>query len=217
MQHVFNTHCSGLEVPVSARRRTRVDPRLFVGILLVVLAVAGVVGVVQAAARTTRVYAAATALASGDTISDDKLRAVEVSAAMSTDLYLTRLDGSPRIATRPIGAGELVPLSALGMADPGRAAVVVPISGVLPADIGPGTDVEVWAAEPGQRPGTFTAPRVLVTNAHVVRVIESDGLVASDSVNVEVRVARTDLPAVFGATANGSRLQLVPTVQPVGR
>ena len=49
-------------------RKTRVDPRLIIGIVLVAGSIAGVVGVVQSTVQTTTVYAMGQAVAAGDTI-----------------------------------------------------------------------------------------------------------------------------------------------------
>ncbi|MFD2759150.1 CpaB family protein [Gulosibacter faecalis] len=193
---------------VGARRR--IDPRLVIGIVLVLGSIAGVVGIVQAAAQTTTVYAVKSAVAAGDALSADALTPVEVSAATPTDLYLTEVGDGDFIATRPIGAGELVPLTALGDADTSMAAVVVTIPGELPAGVTTGSTVELWSASPGERMGTYSAPTVIVAEAQVVRVIESDDFVATSQVDVELRIPDSEISTVMSATSNGARLQLVP-------
>lgn len=196
-------------------RRTRVDPRLIIGIVLVAGSIAGVVGVVQSTAQTTTVYALGQAVAAGDTITAEQLTAVEVSAATPTKLYLTEASAESYIATRPIGAGELVPLTALGDADTSSAAVVVSIPGELPGGISTGTTVEIWSAAAGERMGTYDAPQVLVAQAQVIRVIEQDDFVATAQVDVELRIPDDEVATVMSATSNGARLQLVPLHEPV--
>ncbi|WP_282852622.1 SAF domain-containing protein [Gulosibacter sediminis] len=196
-------------------RRTRVDPRLIIGIVLVAGSIAGVVGVVQSTAQTTTVYALGQAVAAGDTITAEQLTAVEVSAATPTELYLTEASAESYIATRPIGAGELVPLTALGDADTSSAAVVVSIPGELPGGISTGTTVEIWSAAAGERMGTYDAPQVLVAQAQVIRVIEQDDFVATAQVDVELRIPDYEVATVMSATSNGARLQLVPLHEPV--
>ncbi|UQN15256.1 SAF domain-containing protein [Gulosibacter sp. ACHW.36C] len=200
---------------MATARRSRVDPRLVIGIVLVAGSIAGVVGVVQSTAQTTTVYALGQAVAAGETITAEQLTAVEVSAATPTELYLTDASADSYIATRPIGAGELVPLTALGEADTSSAAVVVSIPGELPGGVGTGTTVEIWSAAAGERMGTYDAPQVIVAEAQVIRVIEQDDFVATAQVDVELRIPDGEIATVMSATSNGARLQLVPIHEPV--
>lgn len=128
---------------------------------------------------------------------------------------LTEASAESYIATRPIGAGELVPLTALGDADTSSAAVVVSIPGELPGGISTGTTVEIWSAAAGERMGTYDAPQVLVAQAQVIRVIEQDDFVATAQVDVELRIPDDEVATVMSATSNGARLQLVPLHEPV--
>lgn len=200
------------------RNHFRLDPRLLVGSVLVVASILGVVWVVSAAKQTVAVYVAAAPIAQGDAISTQSLSLVEVPVDRSNDLYLMPdgfTDGEV-ITTRPIGVGEFVPLSALGAGDAMSAPVVVSISGALPENVGTGIAVELWAAVPGERPGTYEAPGVVVQEAQVVRVLESQQLVNSGQVEVELRIPDSDLAEVLTALTNGARLHIVPVYQPVG-
>ncbi|KAB1641156.1 SAF domain-containing protein [Gulosibacter chungangensis] len=200
------------------RQRIRLDPRLLIGSVLVIASVLGVVWVVSAAKQTVPVYVAAVAIAQGDTISEQSLSLVEVPVAGSNELYLSpeSLSDAAIITTRPIGAGEFIPLSALGAGDDASAPVVVAISGALPENVSTGVAVELWAAAPGERPGTYEPPVVLVQQAQVVRVLESQQLVNNGQVEVELRLPDADLAEVLTALTNGSRMHLVPVFQPVG-
>lgn len=210
----------------SFRNRLRLDPRLLIGSILVVASVCGVIWVVSSANRTVSVYVASAPIAQGDPLTSQSLSIVEVPVSASNELYLTPeqfddsgfagLDGAAVISTRPIGEGEFLPLSAVGVADESSAPVVVTISGALPEHVSTGVTVELWAASPGERPGTYGAPVVLVQQAHVVRVLESQQLVNSGQVEVELRIPDADLAEVLTALTNGSRLHVVPVYRPVG-
>ncbi|MDJ1372548.1 SAF domain-containing protein [Gulosibacter molinativorax] len=202
----------------SLRQRIRLDPRLLIGCVLVVASVLGVIWVVSQAKQTVAVYVAAAPIAQGDAITEQSLSIVNVPISDSHELYLTpdRFDGSAVISTRPIGQGEYLPLSAIGAGDETSAPVVVTISGALPEDVGTGVAVELWAAAPGERPGTYNTPVALVQQAQVVRVLESQQLVNSGQVEVELRIPDTDLAEVLTALTNGSRLHVVPLYRPVG-
>lgn len=201
-----------------SRFRLRLDPRLLIGSLLVVASVLGVVWVVSSAKQTVPVYVAAAPIAQGDAVTEQSLSLVEIPVAATNDLYLTPegLADASIITTRPIGEGEFVPLSALGVGDETSAPVVVTISGALPENVGTGVAVELWAAAPGERPGTYNTPVVLVQQAQVVRVLESQQLVNNGQVEVELRIPDADLAEVLTALTNGSRLHVVPVYQPLG-
>ena len=204
--------------PARRPRLPRLDPRMLVGIVLVIASVVGVVLVVLSANRTVPVYAASGPLAPGDALDAERLALIEVPAGAGLELYLApdRLPASAVVVTRPIGAGELVPLSALGEADRSLVPVDVPISGSAPGGVGIGAEVSLWAAEPGERPGSYATPRELVAVAHVVRLIEHDRMIGGGQLELELRVPEGQVASVLAAVTNGSRLHVVPRHSPMG-
>ncbi|PJJ71268.1 hypothetical protein CLV46_0810 [Diaminobutyricimonas aerilata] len=195
------------------RRRLSVDPRLLIGLALVAVSVAGVVALLGAADTSVPVYAAREALAPGDEIDAGDLVAVEarIDDAESHYLLASALPSSGAVVTRAVGAGELVPLSAVGRADSGRlAAVVLPLGGALAEGVREGRAVDVWVARESED-GRVEAPSVLVSGATVARIVETDGLVVDDeAVQVEVLVPTGRLARVIEAVAAGDVLSLVP-------
>ena len=192
------------------------DPRLLIGVGLVIVAVIGVVGVVLAANRTVSVYAAAAPIAAGAPVDPGAFDVVEVHVATPSGLYLAPGDATDDLViTRPIGPGEFIPLSALGTEDAGMSAVVVPITGAVPASVATGSDVTLWAAQPGEKSGTFAASAVLVESAHVVALIAEERMIGSGSVQLELRVPAAQVAAVLDAIANGAQLQVVPIHTPL--
>ncbi|SJM54486.1 SAF domain-containing protein [Gulosibacter sp. 10] len=196
----------------ATRRRIRLDPRLLIGSLLVVASVIGVTWVVAAANQTVAVYAAAKPIAQGDALGATELSIVEVPVSETNDLYLTPelLSAEGGTATRPIGAGELIPISAVGAAEQGVSEVVVTVSGALSERIAPGTAVELWSAAPDERPGAYRPPTVVVDEAQVVRVLEAEQFVHSGETEVELRIPEHALAEVLAAATNGARMHLVP-------
>lgn len=214
-------------LPMPARRSIAIDPRLPIGLALVLASVAGVVGVVAAADATTTVYAAAGALAPGQRVTADDLveRHVVLDGADARYLTPQSLPSDGAVALRAVGAGELVPVGALGAADGVRlTSLVVETSARLSAAIVPGAPVDVWAAVPSVRmPGTTeeatapVGPTVLVADAGVVRVLEQQGMtVDGGGVAVEVRLPRGSVADLLQAVADGAELSLVPAGLPIG-
>jgi len=189
------------------------DPRFAIGLGLVVASVIGVYAIVQSADRTSDVYAARSPLVAGQRVDADDLVVRSVRLGGADRLYLASdaLPGDGAVATRSVKAGELVPASAIGStASVNETSVVLRVKGDLAASIAPGTNVDVWSAAQTQR-DRYDPPAVLVGGATVVRVIETDAMVASDdALSVEVRVPKKKVAAVLEAIANADAISLVP-------
>lgn len=201
---------------IRTRPRRALDPRLVLGILLVVGSVAGVVALVSATSTTTPVLAAARPLAPGEVISADDVEVVDVRLGASSDGYLAELPAGV-VATRVVGEGELIPVDAVGSGDGVRlAAVVLAVDGDLAEAVAPGALVDVWAAR-AQEGGGFGPPAVIASGATVVRLVASESVVTGGrTTGVEVLVPRPRLARVLEAVANADAVSLVPLAIPVG-
>jgi hypothetical protein len=195
------------------RRRVPFDPRVLIGILLVLGSVAGVVWVVSANDRTVPVYAATEALVPGTRLTADSVRVARVRLGAAQERYLVApLPAQGVVVTRSVAEGELVPLSALGAAaSVTDASVVVPLSTKPAASVGPGAVIDLWAAaKPSGTGEKAPPPHVLVSGATAVRVITPSGLLATDrSATLEVEVPRDDVAAVLQAVADGEAVSAV--------
>lgn len=194
------------------------DPRFAIGIFLVFASVVGVGFLVSTADRTEQVWAATDSLTAGDVVDSGDLELRSVRLGDTAGRYLGR-DALPEdgvIVTRTIAAGELVPASAVGAADSAKlASVVVGVDGQLAQSIIAGAVVDVWSAAPTDN-GDYGPPAVLVSGATVVRLVESDGIIAQgDASGVEVLVPRGRIASVLEALANGHSVSLVPMSTPL--
>lgn len=201
---------------VRTARRIAFDPRLAIGLALVLASIAGVVAIVSGTDRTVQILAADGALAPGDRIDADDLRAQAVRLDGLDGLYLAPGDipVGGVVVTRPVAAGELVPASAVGSPQGLRlAAVVLDVQGALAASVQPASSVDIWAARP-LGGGAFGPPVAIVTGAGVVRLVESDSIVSGGTVAVEVLVPRTKLARVLEAIANRDAVSIVPAGLP---
>ena len=95
------------------------DPRLLVGILLVLASVVGVISLVGAADQTTEAYAAREPIAVGETLTADKLHRVKVRLGEVEQHYLTPESGldAGLVAVQRIGKDQLLPRESLGQLD----------------------------------------------------------------------------------------------------
>ncbi len=94
--------------------------------------------------------------------------------------------------------------------------VVVTVDGQLGAAIGPGSSVDVWAAEAAEAE-RLPAPDVIVPAAIVVRLLASESIVAGrQTTAVEVLVERDRTSRLLEAIANGDAISVVPADVPAG-
>jgi len=204
-------------VRTGKRKAFAFDPRLAIGLLLVVASVAGVVAIVSAADTSVQVYAARDPLAPGDRITSDDLEARSVRLDAAGTLYLEPGDvpGTGFVVTRSVAEGELVPASAVGSVDGLRlTSVVLTLSSPLAASVQPGSVVDIWAAEEVEN-GHFGPPTVIVPGATVVRLVESDSIVAADqATGIEVLVPKSKIARVLEALANDDAISVVPATIP---
>ncbi|HWH25758.1 MAG TPA: hypothetical protein VNT53_03850 [Pseudolysinimonas sp.] len=212
-----------------ARRRRVIDIRLVIGLALVAVSVAGVVGLVGAVDRRIAVYAAAEGLEPGDRVrvSDLVVRRVALDGAEKMYLAEGAVPSSGLVLTAVVRKGELVPRAALST-ETGQVttAIVLTVSTPPSEAAVPGSLVDVWAA-PSSTSGSpdpatedsddFASPVILVSDAVVVRVLDEAGLVSSGTASqIEVRVPRSRVARVLEAIAADDALAVVPAGLTIG-
>lgn len=201
-------------------RRLAIDPRLVIGMLLVVASAVGVFTLVSAADASETLYTARVTLTAGDRIDEDDLLPTSVREGAGGGLYLAPGDipAEGLVVTRTIGEGELVPLSALGSAAGLRlTAIVLSVDGQLAATVVAGSTVDVWVASEDAS-GEIGAPEVIVAGATVVRLVESETIVAGrQTTAVELLIPRDRVARVLEALALDATVSVVPADLPARR
>jgi len=189
------------------RRPSWRDPRLLVGLVLIALAVAAVVAIVQRADTTQPFYAAARDLAPGTVLGADDL--VVVNVRVSSGEYVPASDAVVgRVLGRTVGSGELVPAGAL-MSPDGYSARAIAVESAMPlADgVGVGSIVDVWVTvqtDAGPE-STLVGSALPVTD---VREAESS-LGAGGGQTVYVAVPLGDVGRVLDAVAADGDVAIV--------
>jgi hypothetical protein len=208
----------GSTQPRKRTRRFAFDPRLAIGLALVVASVSGVLAIVAAADETIAVYVAHDSLAPGDRVRPADLDEVQVRLDAAADEYLVpgEIPAAGVVATRAVGAGELLAASAVGRADGLRLSpLVLSVAGELAASVGPGALVDIWAASEVEN-GEFGPPTVIVPDARVVRLVESEGIIAGGGATaVEVLVPKSKVARVLEAVADSDVISIVPASIPL--
>jgi hypothetical protein len=188
------------------------DPRLVVGILLVLASTAGVVSLLGAADQTTEAYAAREAIAVGERLTADKLHRVKVRLGDLEQRYLTPESGLSEgaVAVQRIGQDQLVPRDSLGELDVlDRKPVAVTVDEALPAQAVAGSRVDVWVALPDARNG-YSQPSLLLPGAEIAQLTPgSTALGSARSTVVMVLVTDSQMPQLLGAQANKAKISVV--------
>lgn len=203
------------ESPAAAARLKRPswnDPRLLIGMLLVLVSVAGVVLLVGSADRTTEVFAAKDGIAVGERLTAENVVRAKVRLGDTEAHYLTAESGLSEgmVAVQRIGKDELVPKASLGTIDRlNRKPVAIAVEAALPAQAVAGARVDVWVAQPDAKNG-FGEPKMLLPGAEIAEVMAgTTTLGSSKSTVLMVLVPDGQMPALLGAQANDAKIAVV--------
>lgn len=188
------------------------DPRLLIGILLVLAAVAAVVALVGNAEKTVGVYVARDTLVVGQPVTTESLAVVRVRLGDVDGKYYGEGDRLPAnaVAVRVVPKGELVARSSLGGVDAlDRKPATLALTEPLPQEIVVGTHVDVWVAMPDDKNG-FSKPVLLLPGAEVAQVnTAGTALGANKTTQLMVLVTDDQMPRILGAVANKAKVAVV--------
>lgn len=207
--------------PVTAARRVQApswrDPRLLVGLVLVLASVVLGARVVSAAQQTVGVWSLTRAVGAGQPLTSADLRVVQVHLDEATaTAYLPASEGlaGDLVALRGLTQGELLPRTALGRTgDLSSRPVTVPVSGNVPQGVQVGALVDVWVVRSDGAPNgsVLTGPDLLVETAEVSAVVTGGGaLGARSGADIQVVVPQDAMPAVLQAVSDDDDIVLVP-------
>lgn len=183
------------------RKRWR-DPRLAAGLALVACSIVVGTLVVSGADDRVMVLSAANDLGAGTRIQPGDLRVVAVRLdAVGQYLGVSETELVGRTLARAVGAGELVPQSAIGSSGGPSRLVTLPVEPMHgPAGLGHGDRVDVYVSE---RDSTrSTASRLVLSNALVAEAgTGSDSATGETAVVLDVDPIAA--PAVVAAGRSG--------------
>jgi hypothetical protein len=177
------------------RHRWR-DPRLWLGVVLVLVSVLAGAALFSRADDTVPVWAADDDIQAGTPLTSDNVHSTRIHFSDSSDAsrYLSASDPLPAgaIAVRDVSAGELVAVSAISTSSgaPDRLPLAVGSAG-LPAGLEVGDTVDVWAVPGDDTTGAGSQESVQVLDGVTVTSLGAEAAGGLDSTR-EVLVA---LPA----------------------
>ncbi|SLK05801.1 hypothetical protein [Arthrobacter sp. P2b] len=188
------------------------DPRLLMGILLVLVSVAGVVFLVNSADRTTEVYAARDGIGVGEALTAENVVRAKVRLGETEQHYIPVESGLPEgvVAVQRIAKDQLVPRASLGEVDQlDRKPVALTIDETLPSQAVEGARVDVWVAQPDAKNG-YGEPKLLLSGAEIAEVTAGSTALGSTKTTVlMVLVEDSHMPALLGAQANEAKISVV--------
>ncbi|MCC3267175.1 hypothetical protein [Arthrobacter gengyunqii] len=188
------------------------DPRLLLGILLVLASTAGVVALVGSADQTTDVFAVDEAIPLGTLVAAEDFAVVQVRLGDVSETYLPASEGIPEnaVASSLLRKGELLSRADLGKADElDRKPVGLRVDDPLPAETEAGSRVDVWMSMPDERNG-FKEPKQILTAAEISELtIDESVLGANRATQLMVLVEDGDLATLLNAQSNGAKIAVV--------
>ncbi len=194
-----------------ARRATRPgwrDPRIIVGVLIVALSVLVGAALLGSGEDTVAVWSARKDLPAGARLTADVLQQRAVHFADSADRghYFAGPAPTGQALSRPIGAGELVPRTALGGTS--RHLVEVPLRvdvDDVPVTVREGSTVDVWVAPRDAVPGDRLRARLVLSGVVVVRLSRVGSSLAPETSRQVIVAVAPDKPLgdALGATSTG--------------
>jgi hypothetical protein len=202
--------------PSPPARRTGVarrDLRLALGVALVVVSVVVGSRVLASADDRVAVWSVASPLAAGTTLAADDLVATPVAVDDLAAYAVTSTDLVGRRTTRDLGAGELVPLSALAGEQPAdRRLVTVPVDPLhAPPSLARGETVDVYVSPKDGASvgaGLDVLPALVLPGALVADPGSLDAAGTTDQLGVVLDVAARDADRAVAA-ARGGEVDLV--------
>ncbi|MDP5227224.1 MULTISPECIES: hypothetical protein [Arthrobacter] len=198
--------------PQRLRRPSWKDPRLLLGILLVLASTAGTVWLVGSLDQSVEVYVARDGLPVGQRLDAGRLDRVKVRLGDLESGYIPADEelSEGAVAVRFVGKGQLLPRQSVGdAASLDRKPVPITVDGVLPEQLTTGEHADLWVSSPDDRNG-FKEPRLVVRAAEVAQVVAPQQTFAMSSGRVVILLVPDALmPQVLAAQGNKARITVV--------
>lgn len=186
------------------------DPRVLIGVFLVLASIAGTWAVITRVAASVTVWSAVEPLVPGSVVEPEDVTAVEVRLADTAGLYLSVGAPIPAGSTvrTTIGAGELVPADAVVRpSDLSGRVVSVDVDGSVPADVARGSRVDLWATPVDTEE---LDPVRLLSGVDVISLErDTQGFASSGQNRLEVFVPEASVAEVLRAQARDDRIAVV--------
>lgn len=188
-------------------RAKKKDPRLLIGIALMIASMLAGALAFSAASATTAVVAVTRDIAAGEVISTADLKVVEVNVGDAHGVYVSRAVDVPQgaLAESSLSAGQLLPKGAVGQPnDSALRPVSIAIDQQLSTTLAQGDVVEVWRTKADNPKDTAA-----IVDRAVVRTLEQGGGLGMQETRVEVLVPASAVPKILEAMGSEDLLYVI--------
>ena len=176
--------------PMSSFYRLR-DPRFLIGILLIAIGVSAGIWIVDGANNGISTYVTAKDIAAGQSLDAGNLSLAKVQVPAGIYVAKGKLK-EHSFAARSLAKGELLPLSATTLQQPGTQVMVVPLAQPLPESVHVGDAIDLYFSQETSKDSTLIAAGAVVVHEAVRG--QFDGIT-----RVELAIAHDQLAAVVSA------------------
>lgn len=191
------------------------DPRLIIGVLLIIFSMTAVGLVLKAGNKTETYLVAKNDISVGQKLSADDVVPVEAKMEdTQKSVYFTNLeDISGQYATAYIKAGKFLGTTDLeNPSSDSRRKVTVVLESNAAAALNNGDRVDIWVARPKENSQEFESPQTIMVGAEVSGKTSDESLIGgTGKTAVTVLVLDDALPQLLEAVNNESKINLIPT------
>ncbi|NMX11211.1 hypothetical protein [Mobiluncus mulieris] len=192
------------------------SPRVYIGIILIALAMMLTFVAIRVAGHMDRYWAAKDTILAGQSITKDMLVAIEANPGVATRHYFPAAKLGQIRATQTIGAGELLSRGCVSSGSGNVKKIVLKLASPLPSGVSKGDYLEIWQLPNGT--DSDTDVENLPREAHniaprVVFVSEKKPGVAmrvTEDISIEILVENKDLEDLLAAVGLQRSLVAIP-------
>ena len=194
-----------LRMPAKRNRRN-----LLLGVLLIVLSVAGVWYAIESNNKTDDYLVAARPASSGSMVTKDSFRVEHFNLSSSSNLYLKPGQvpvGSYLLTT--LDSGQLIAKGSVATSIiDARQPVIISSTMPVPDTLKVGDFVDIWVSEAIEN-GKFAPAVTLVRDAEVTDIMQPSGVIADQAPRIQVLVPVVSVAPILDAIASKGALSLV--------
>ncbi|AJT42969.1 hypothetical protein UM93_07715 [Psychromicrobium lacuslunae] len=189
------------------------DPRLLIGVLLILFSVSAVLLLLGNAERTVEAFVSTGDIVVGQKLETASMSKVKVRLDELQGAYYLAADQFPSgaVAVQMIHSGQLIPKSSVAMVDEShRKPVAVTLEQKLPAAAQVGDRVDIWVAEVDPKTGLTALPQLILPSVEIEALERAKpGLMTQDQDLVYVLVDAPRLPVLLHALTDKAKLSVV--------
>lgn len=192
------------------------EPRLLIGLGLVVVSLAATTATVTYGDATEPFAVAERDLEVGDTVGAEDLRPADLRLEATGDAYVSGAEDLQEgsVVVDRVAEGQLVPVESIGrQEDIDRRPIGIPLATPLPGGTTAGELVDIWVSQRERTGGDWSEPVQILQGAELAGVDEAAGGLGADAdAAAQVLVHSDDVEDVVAALSGDSRITLVPHI-----